>query len=114
MVWGRSASASVSSRPSWRPWLPPQPAPRRRPRLRSPAAGAFRQLSAAAERDGVRIGVNDSYRSYEQQVDVARRKGLYSQGGLAAKPGTSEHGWGLSLDLALDGRAQRWMRANGP
>jgi D-alanyl-D-alanine carboxypeptidase len=82
-------------------------------RLWAPAAASFRQLAAAAARDGVRIGVTDSYRSYEQQVDLARRKGLYSQGGLAATPGRSNHGWGLSLDLDLDNRAQAWMRANG-
>ena len=82
-------------------------------RLWGPAAASFRQLSAATARDGVRIGVTDSYRSYEQQVDLARRKGLYSKGGLAATPGKSNHGWGLSLDLDLDKRAQAWMRANG-
>lgn len=81
-------------------------------RLWGPAAASFRQLLADAERAGVDIGVTDSYRSYEGQVDVARRKGLYSQGGLAAKPGTSQHGWGLAVDLDLDATAQRWMRAN--
>lgn len=81
-------------------------------RLWAPAAQAFGELSAAAARDGVRIGVTDSYRSYDAQVDVAARKGLYSQGGLAAAPGTSPHGWGLALDLDLDDRAQAWMRAN--
>ena len=79
-------------------------------RLWAPAAEAFTRLKAAAHRAGVSIGVTDSYRSYAQQVDVARRKGLHSQGGLAAKPGTSEHGWGKSLDLRLDASAQRWMR----
>ena len=79
-------------------------------RLWAPAAAAFRDLHAAAARDGVRLGVTDSYRSYEQQVDVARRKGLYSQGGLAARPGTSDHGWGRSLDLDLDRKALAWMR----
>jgi LAS superfamily LD-carboxypeptidase LdcB len=69
-------------------------------------------MRADARAAGVEIGVTDSYRSYDQQVDVARRKGLYSQGGLAAKPGTSDHGWGMSLDLDLDSRAQAWMRAN--
>ena len=58
------------------------------------------------------IGVTDSYRSYDAQVDVANRKGLYSQGGLAAKPGTSDHGLGLALDLDLDTNALSWMRAN--
>ncbi|GCD21615.1 hypothetical protein CTKZ_31770 [Cellulomonas algicola] len=81
-------------------------------RLWAPAAQAFGDLTAAAARDGVRIGITDSYRSYDAQVDVAARKGLYSQGGLAAAPGTSPHGWGLALDLALDDRAQAWMRAN--
>jgi zinc D-Ala-D-Ala carboxypeptidase len=81
-------------------------------RLWSPAAEAFNAMTAAAKRDGVTLGVTDSYRSYDEQVDLAKRKGLYSQGGLAAKPGTSEHGWGLSLDLDLDGKAQSWMRAH--
>ena len=81
-------------------------------RLSAPAAAAFRDLEAAARRDGVTFGVTDSYRSYEQQVDLAQRKGLYSEGGLAARPGTSDHGVGLSLDLDLTPKAQAWMRAN--
>ena len=81
-------------------------------RLAQPAATALVELRAAARRDGVTIGVTDSYRSYDAQVDVARRKGLYSQGGLAAQPGTSQHGWGLAVDLDLDARAQTWMRTN--
>ena len=81
-------------------------------RLWAAAAESFQRLQAAAKRDGIHIGVTDSYRSYAEQVDVARRKGLHSQGGLAAKPGTSEHGWGKSLDLALGASAQRWMRAH--
>ena len=81
-------------------------------RLWSPAASSLTQLITDAAKDGVKIGINESYRSYDEQVDMARRKGLYSQGGLAAKPGTSEHGWGMAADLALDGPAQSWMRQN--
>ncbi|MGW6130685.1 M15 family metallopeptidase [Cellulomonas sp. NPDC055163] len=81
--------------------------------LWAPAAGALEDVLAAAARDGVTIGITDSYRSYDAQVDVAERKGLYSQGGLAAKPGASPHGWGLAVDLKLDATAQAWMRANG-
>lgn len=81
-------------------------------KLWAPAAQSLEQLMADAARDGVKIGITDSYRSYDAQVDVARRKGLYSQGGLAAKPGTSPHGWGVAVDLDLDSTAQTWMRAN--
>lgn len=76
------------------------------------AATSFDALRAAAARDGIAIGITDSYRTYEAQVDLAERKGLYSQGGLAAKPGTSMHGWGMAVDLGLDAKALAWMRAN--
>jgi zinc D-Ala-D-Ala carboxypeptidase len=81
-------------------------------RLWAPAAEQLTKLIADAKRDGVTIGITDSYRSYDEQVDLARRKGLYSQGGLAAKPGTSEHGWGMAADLDLNAKALSWMRAN--
>lgn len=82
-------------------------------RLWAPAARSAEAMIAAAKRDGVTIGITDSYRTYETQVDLVRRKGLYSQGGLAAAPGTSMHGWGMALDLRLDATAQAWMRENG-
>jgi len=81
-------------------------------RLWQPAAQQLGRLIADAEAEGVTIGITDSYRTYDTQVDLVRRKGLYSQGGLAAAPGTSDHGWGLAADLRLDDRAQAWMRAN--
>ena len=79
-------------------------------KLYAPAASAFTRMTAAAKRDGVTIGINDSYRDLAGQQRMAAQKGLYSQGGLAAEPGTSTHGWGVSTDLELDGRAQAWMR----
>ena len=82
-------------------------------RLWAPAAESLNKMVNDAKAQGVKIGITDSYRSYSEQVDVARRKGLYSQGGLAAKPGTSEHGWGMATDLDLNNKAQAWMRANG-
>jgi hypothetical protein len=81
-------------------------------KLWAPAANSLTALIADAKRAGVTIGISDSYRPYAEQVDLAKRKGLYSQGGLAAKPGTSDHGWGLAVDLDLDSKAQAWMRAN--
>lgn len=79
----------------------------------APAAGQFEKLLAAASAQGVKIGINDSYRTYERQVELVDRLGLYPQGGLAAVPGTSRHGWGMAVDLQLDGEALAWMRANG-
>ncbi|MBL7256381.1 M15 family metallopeptidase [Paractinoplanes lichenicola] len=83
-----------------------------RHKLWAPAAEGLNRMINDAKREGVTIGITDSYRPYEEQVDLARRKGLYSQGGLAAKPGTSEHGWGMATDLDLNSKAQTWMRAN--
>lgn len=81
-------------------------------KLWAPAAQSLTTMMADAKAQGVTIGITDSYRPYSEQVDLARRKGLYSQGGLAAKPGTSEHGWGMATDLDLNSKAQTWMRAN--
>jgi LAS superfamily LD-carboxypeptidase LdcB len=81
-------------------------------KLWAPAAESLTTMMADAKKDGVNIGITDSYRPYAEQVDLAKRKGLYSQGGLAAKPGTSEHGWGMAADLDLNAKALSWMRAN--
>lgn len=82
-------------------------------RLHAPAAAAYEQMVDAAAADGIAIGITDSYRDFHTQEHLARTKGLYSQGGLAATPGHSNHGWGLAVDLDLDARAQQWMRENG-
>lgn len=81
-------------------------------RLWAPAAQAFQQMAAAAAQDGVAIRVSDSYRPFEEQVDLAERKGLYREGGLAAVPGTSNHGWGRALDVDTSGGTVEWLRAN--
>jgi D-alanyl-D-alanine carboxypeptidase len=83
-----------------------------RHKLWAPAAERLTQMIADAKKDGVTIGITDSYRPYAEQVDLAKRKGLYSQGGLAAKPGTSEHGWGMATDLDLNAKALAWVRQN--
>jgi LAS superfamily LD-carboxypeptidase LdcB len=84
-----------------------------RHKLWAPAAQSLTRMIADAKRDGVTIGITDSYRPYAEQVDLARRKGLYSQGGLAARPGTSEHGWGMAADLDLNAKGLAWMRQHG-
>ncbi|HSL60072.1 MAG TPA: M15 family metallopeptidase [Acidimicrobiales bacterium] len=80
--------------------------------LAAGAARAWRSLMDAAARDGVDIGIISSYRTLAQQEHLVRTKGLYSQGGLAAAPGTSNHGWGLAVDVDVDDTGQAWLRAN--
>ncbi len=81
-------------------------------RLARDAATAFARMRTDAAAAGVNVGVADSYRSFDAQVDLARRKGLYSNGGLAAAPGTSNHGWGLAVDVDVDARGQAWLGDN--
>ena len=71
----------------------------------------------AARKDGVSWSVTDSYRTYDEQVKLAKQKGLYSQGGLAARPGTSKHGWGTALDLggganSRGSKQNEWLQQN--
>ena len=84
--------------------------------LNPEAAAAYEKMVQAAKAENVAWGITDSYRNYEQQVDVAKRKGLYSQGGLAAQPGTSNHGWGAAVDLdfknGASGNPFEWLKKN--
>lgn len=92
-------------------------APRSAPghRLQCEAAEAFdRMADAYLAATGKVLGVNSSYRTYEDQVEVKRMRGW-----LAARPGTSMHGRGLALDLAemgglgqFDRPAYLWMKEN--
>lgn len=83
-------------------------------RLWGPAAISFRAMATEAAAAGISLPVTDSYRSLERQYTMADQFGLYREGGLAAVPGTSDHGWGLAVDIELTPAAQQWMQANGP
>jgi hypothetical protein len=82
-------------------------------RLRCDAAAAYTAMSAAYERSfGTPLCITDSYRSLGAQVDAHHRKPK-----ITAVPGTSNHGWGLAVDLCgginVFGTAQTaWMQAN--
>lgn len=83
--------------------------------LRCDAAAALEELNAAYRADfGRDLDVVSSYRSYSQQVAVKR-----TRGGLAAQPGTSNHGRGVAVDFGGFGGLgnfstanYRWMKAN--
>jgi hypothetical protein len=83
--------------------------------LRCDAARQLTALSVEFEDEfGYSIPVTDSYRSFGAQVAVAVAKPH-----LAAVPGTSNHGWGLAVDLSdpISGGASPeyvWLRVHGP
>lgn len=84
--------------------------------LRCDAQQAFERLNMAyRDRFGANVSITDSYRPYEEQVAVYSTK----PAGFAAKPGTSNHGWAMAMDLGGGinsfGTAQyNWMKANAP
>ena len=75
--------------------------------LRPDAAAAWRAAVAAAAKDGVTLTITDSYRTYAQQVATSLDGGAPS-----ADPGTSNHGWGIALDIG-EGAQREWMAKNG-
>lgn len=78
------------------------------PKLRADAARAYNALhEESLRRYGISMALDEgsvgrAYRSYPRQV-LAKR--IY--GADAAEPGTSNHGWGLAVDL-MNAR-QRWV-----
>jgi len=87
--------------------------------LRDDAAQQYFGLSlafrAAVGRD---LTITEGYRSYDRQVDYWNRYQA-GTGNLAAYPGTSNHGWGISCDFragveVAGTTAKRWMDANAP
>ena len=87
--------------------------------LRDDAARQFLALSVAFRAGvGRTLAITEGYRSYDRQVQYwnAYQAG---KGNLAAYPGTSNHGWGISCDFGsgvetYGSAAKRWMDANAP
>ncbi|HEY3437258.1 MAG TPA: D-alanyl-D-alanine carboxypeptidase family protein [Actinotalea sp.] len=82
--------------------------------LRGDAAVALAELNlnfrAVFSRN---ICLTDSYRPLAEQRRLA-----YTKPGLAASPGTSNHGWGLAIDLCSSENQSKsvmaWLATNGP
>lgn len=83
--------------------------------LRADSAYALEGLSRAfAAEHGKPLCVTDSYRPLADQVHLYATKP-----GLAAQPGTSNHGWGVALDLCggvqrFGSEQHQWLVRNGP
>jgi hypothetical protein len=81
--------------------------------LRCDAAAAYKQLASSFKaKFGSTLCITDSYRSYASQVDLYARKPS-----LAALPGTSNHGWGVAVDLcggiqSFGTTQYKWMEAH--
>jgi hypothetical protein len=92
------------------------PLPQQGERLRADAAEAFIELDGAyREAFGRPMCVADSYRPYHEQVRLFQEM----VPGMAARPGTSQHGLGLAVDLCggvnrLGTAEHQWMLANAP
>ena len=96
-------------------------------KLRAEAAAAYSKMFRAALLDGIAWRITESYRTIQTQIAYAKPppegKGLYGQKyvvggkeviGLAARPGTSKHGLGLAVDIAVasNPKAYDWLVAN--
>lgn len=83
--------------------------------LRPHAARDMNALMVAYEADLKKpFCITDSYRDYATQVSLKAQKPV-----LAAKPGTSNHGLGMAVDLCggigdFGSKEHQWMRANAP
>jgi hypothetical protein len=85
------------------------------------AARAWHAMRSAAWKDGILLSLSQGYRTYDQQVVLFKSRYTTDvlpgrptkrwQGqvwyqrpktAMAAVPGTSNHGWALALDLAID------------
>ena len=84
-------------------------------KLKPSAAAALELLNVEyAAAFGRPLSVTDGYRTLAGQVTLRRSKPT-----LAAKPGTSNHGWGIAVDLgggvqSCGSAEHRWLDANGP
>lgn len=84
-----------------------------RHRLHPEAAGGLRAMNEAFKKEfGEDIKFTDSYRPYDEQVNLKDQKPA-----LAATPGKSNHGWGLAVDFASDinsytSKQHKWMLKN--
>ena len=99
--------------------------------MRSPAAQAFDEMQAAAEREGVRLIPLSGFRSKQDQqslffdVKAERNQSVTERASVSAPPGYSEHHTGYAIDIGdaaapathlqvafEETPAFRWLQAN--
>ena len=92
--------------------------------LRHDAAADWNRLAAAAARDGVTITSSSTYRTYQTQLQLWNNstRPLATRSNWVARPGYSNHGWGIAVDVgeiyghsassAQNVAAYRWLTTN--
>ncbi|TWP50584.1 hypothetical protein FKR81_20680 [Lentzea tibetensis] len=82
-------------------------------KMLAPVARQFRRMDAAARTAGIDLHVESGYRGYAEQ-SALYQKYLAGKGNLAAPPGRSDHGLGLSADIVTsqNPKVLVWLRAN--
>lgn len=82
--------------------------------LWEPAALDFLDMMDAMEAESSykRTQIGETYRTYRKQEYFwnCYQTGSCNNGNLAARPGTSNHGWGIAIDFDA---AYDWIQANG-
>ena len=87
------------------------PMVRRQGKLMSPSiARGFDRMVAAAKRAGISLVINNSYRSYQEQVVLWNQFGR--DPARVARPGTSNHQTGKAIDFVNTPGAWTWLKAN--
>ena len=79
-----------------------------RGKLHKSVANKFQSMIEAAKKDGHPLGINDTFRTIADQQHMYNTK----PPGTAARPGTSNHGYGLAADLNYHDGGYKWLWAN--
>ena len=75
------------------------------------AASAMGVMLRTAWAQGVGIRPSLTYRTFAKQLE--KWEDFQSGGNLAARPGTSNHGWGVAADMSWENEAAwQWMKNN--
>lgn len=83
--------------------------------IAAPAVKDLTRLNAAFKKKfGKNLDIDLAYRTYDTQKYYYSELGPY----IAAKPGTSNHGWGLAIDVpesrdySFSGKYYKWLKTN--
>jgi D-alanyl-D-alanine carboxypeptidase len=85
--------------------------------IRTEVACAFSRMSAAAKQAGANLKISSAFRTFKRQqyfYNCYKTKKC-NNGNLAAKPGSSNHGRGVALDLNTRSKGSKeyqWMKSN--